>query len=65
MGQSGSGQDPTSPSLVHGGNVRSFCDRFIEVKEDPWSGTYCKLEAGHEGPCSAHYPKEAVRGSAR
>ena len=34
------------------------CDHYIEFPEDPWTGTYCKLPAGHDGPHSAHYPKD-------
>lgn len=33
-----------------------FCEEFIDFPDDPWAGTYCKLLAGHAGPCSAHYP---------
>lgn len=38
-----------------------FCDEWIEIPGDPWAGTNCKLRNGHDGPCSAHYPKEADR----
>lgn len=40
-----------------------FCDEFIEFENDPWAGTYCKLQRGHEGPCSPLYPDE--RGKAK
>lgn len=31
------------------------CDHFIEIPDNPWAGTYCKLLAGHWGKHSAHY----------
>lgn len=40
-------------------NPKSLCDNYIDVRGWDWIGTYCKLPAGHDGPCSAHYPAEA------
>lgn len=42
--------------------VMGFCDRFIDVPDDPWAGTYCKLRAGHRGDCSPHYMPTAGEG---
>jgi hypothetical protein len=38
-----------------------LCDAFIEMEGRTWTGTYCKRLAGHDGPCSPHYPSEETR----
>lgn len=40
-----------------------FCDGWVEVGDDPFAGTNCKLRAGHAGPCSALYTDEKKEGS--
>lgn len=36
------------------------CDAFLEIEGYEWAGTYCKRPAGHDGPCSPHYPAEVA-----
>lgn len=43
---------PGTPTIRVG-----FCDQYVDCEADAWAGTYCKLAAGHDGPCSAHYPE--------
>jgi hypothetical protein len=38
--------------------IFALCSQMVEVGEDPWAATTCKLRAGHEGPCSPLYPDE-------
>jgi len=51
----------TSPYIEKQHRDPALCDHFIEVDDDPWAGTYCKLPAGHDGPHSAHYPAAGKR----
>jgi hypothetical protein len=47
----------TTPQRASAGSV--LCGHFIEIGDDPFAGTFCKLRVGHSGDHSPLYADEA------